>query len=73
MSQLDIDDAEWANPDNWYLDIFYFSRRDSRPFVPKRGCDEMAGATVNFARPAGWLLLVGIIAFVGLMYWVTRK
>lgn len=48
-----IDDAEWADPDNRFLDSLYFIRRDSRPFVPKRGCDELLGATVNFARPAG--------------------
>lgn len=62
-----------ATSDNWFLDIFYVSRRDSRSFVPKRGCDEMAGATVNFARPAGLLLFVGIFAFLGLMYWLTRR
>ena len=73
MFQREIDDAEWANPDKWFLDIFYVSRRDSRSFVPKRGCDEMAGATVNFARPAGLLLFVGIFAFLGLMYWLTRR
>lgn len=74
MSQVEIDDAEWANPENWYLELFYFSRRDSRPFVPKPGDkDGLLGATVNFARPAGALFVVGIFAFVGLMFWLTRK
>ena len=72
MSQVEIDDAEWRNPDNWLLDIFYYSRKDSRPFVPKRGSSEMLGATINFARPAGVLLLVGILAFAALMWWLTR-
>lgn len=28
MSQLEIDDAEWAKPENWRGGMFYFSRRD---------------------------------------------
>ena len=39
QSRVSIEDAEWENPANWhggFLNL-YFSRRDSRPFVPKRG------------------------------------
>jgi uncharacterized membrane protein len=69
MSQVEIDDAEWENPANWHAG-FYFSRRDSRSFVPKRR--QAIGATVNFARPAGYLYLLGILGFVVLMYWLRR-
>lgn len=72
MSQVEIDDAEWANPDNWVFDVFYFSRRDSRSFVPKRGGNEMLGATINFARPAGVLLLCGFLGFPIFMWWLQR-
>lgn len=73
MSQRDIDDAEWADSDNWYLDIFYVSRRDSRAVVPRRGCDEMAGATVNLAHPAGLLGFVSIFTFAESIDWLTRR
>jgi uncharacterized membrane protein len=78
-SQVSIEDAEWENPANWHAGVLnlYFSRRDSRPFVPKRGT-VVGGATINFARPAGWGLLVGIALFVALVFilnrtdWLTR-
>lgn len=72
MSQVEIDDAEWQNPDNWYLEFLYFSRRDSRPFVPKRGGSELLGATPNFAHPAGVSLLAGMLAFAVLLCWLNR-
>ena len=50
MRQTEIDDAELRNPANWRAG-FYFSRNDSRSFVPKR--KSKAGATISFARPAG--------------------
>ncbi len=72
MSQVEIDDAEWRNDENWHLEFFYFSRRDSRPFVPKRGGSELLGATINFAHPAGVLLLAGFFGFAGLLWWLNR-
>ena len=71
MTQVEIDDAQWVRPDNWYLGGLYFSRRDSRPFVPKRHCQD-AGATINFARPTGVGFLVGILIFVVLLLVLTR-
>ena len=73
MSQVEIENVEWENAENWYLGVFYFSRRDTRPFVPKRGSSEMLGATINFARPGGVLLLLGVIGFVALLWWLDRK
>lgn len=68
MRQTQIDDAEWENPANWHAG-FYFSRRDSRSFVPKRNPN--FGATINFARPAGYGYLFGILAFVALVFWLN--
>ena len=68
-SQVKTEDAEWANPKNWHggpLNL-YFSKRDTRPFVPKRGT-VVGGATINFARPAGVAFLVGVLLFVILMF-----
>ena len=67
------DDAEWSNPANWHggpLGL-YFSRRDSRPFVPKRG-SQMGGATINFAHKTGIFMLIGILGFMVLMFVLTR-
>jgi uncharacterized membrane protein len=70
MRQTEIDDVEWANPANWRAG-FYFSRRDSRSFVPKR--NSTLGATINFARPAGYCYLLGLLGFVALIFWLNRK
>ena len=51
--------AGWLN--------LYFSRRDKRSFVPKRGT-VVGGATVTFARAAGVVYLVGISLFGLLIY-----
>ena len=71
MSQLEIDDAEWTKPENWRGGIFYFSRRDSRPFVPKRR--SAMGITVNFAHPTGVLFVAGAIGFTGLLVYLARS
>ena len=71
MSQIEIDDAEWEKPENWRAGIFYFSRRDSRPFVPKRRSN--MGITVNFARATGVLFLVGALGFAALLIYLSRS
>ena len=71
MSQVDVDDQEWSNPDNWRGGLFYFSPRDSRPFVPKR--KSSMGITINFAHRAGVLFLVGAISFAALMVYLARR
>ena len=65
MEQRDIDEAEWKNPDNWTgpgLFSFYFSKRDSRTWVPKSL--PWMGWTLNLGKPEGarWMifLLVGV-------------
>jgi hypothetical protein len=55
LSQKEIDEREWNDPQNWHW-IFYFSRKDSRTFVPKR---RGFGSTFNFARRGTlWIMLV---------------
>ena len=53
------DQAEWENPDNWTL--IYFSKRDSRPWVPKR--TPAYGWTINFGHPKGarWIYYLMLI------------
>lgn len=62
MDQQKINQAEWANPDNWsgpkWLSV-YFSKRDSRVWVPKQWT--ALGWTVNLGRPAGVAWLVAVI------------
>jgi uncharacterized membrane protein len=47
------DDAKWR------LGIFYYNPSDPSLFVEKR---TGVGYTINFAKPAGWAFLMGIIA-----------
>jgi uncharacterized membrane protein len=66
------DEAEWQNPDNWHggpLNV-YFSRRDSRAFVPKR--NPAFGVTINFAHAPGIIFLLCIAGFVVLIEVLTR-
>ena len=70
MRQTEIDDAEWNNPGNWHWG-FYFSRRDSRSFVEKK--NPSMGATINFARPAGYGFILGVLGFVVLVFWLNRS
>lgn len=72
MNQNDINQTEWNNPDNWSGPgwvSFYFSKRDSRTWVPKS--IPWMGWTLNLGKPAGayWLLafLVAIPAIIVLL------
>lgn len=49
------DDAKWV------LGMFYFNPSDPSTFVEKR---TGIGYTINFARPGGWILLIGVLVFV---------
>jgi uncharacterized membrane protein len=57
LTQDEINDRELNNPANWHL-TFYFSREDSRIFVPRR---IGYGQTVNFARKGTYLFLLGVM------------
>ena len=73
VTQQEINQAEWENPDNWTgpkgLSI-YFSKRDSRCFVPKQ--IKELGPTMNLGKASGfaWLLfgtlfLIAIAFIIG--------
>ena len=67
MTQREIDDAEWRNAANWHGGFLgvYYSKRDSRSFVPKR--NPIMGVTINFARPGGIAFMTGILGFAAMM------
>jgi uncharacterized membrane protein len=61
-TEREINEAEWHDPRNWHggwLGL-YRSARDTRTFVPKR--QPWMGVTVNFARPAGLMVVLLILA-----------
>ena len=75
MTQEEINQAEWENPDNWTgpkgLRI-YFSKKDSRCFVLKQV--KGLGPTMNLGKTSGfhWLffgtLFLVAIAFIAGKY-----
>lgn len=69
MSQQAINEREWRDPANWSAPRwlgFYFSKRDSRAWVPK--AVPAFGWTPNLAHPRGaasLLLIMLAIALIG--------
>jgi uncharacterized membrane protein len=63
MTQDEINKAEWESPDNWTLGSkwlrVYFSRKDSRTFVPKQ--TPWMGCTLNLGKSAGVAWLIGFL------------
>lgn len=61
MDQASINEQEWANPENWSDDAvcLYFSKRDSRVWVPKR--ERELGWTFNLAHGRGALAFVSVM------------
>jgi uncharacterized membrane protein len=63
MNQKEINEAEWKNRDNWSGSLwasFYFSKKDSRTWVPKS--IPWMGWTLNLGKPAGACWLVFFLA-----------
>ena len=58
IDQKQINLTEWQNPDNW-SGGFYFSKKDSRTWVPKS--IPWMGWTLNIGRTAGALWLRGFL------------
>ena len=58
MNQEAINQAEWRSPENWSCG-FYFSKRDSRIWVPKPS--PWMGWTLNIGTRGGALWLLGFI------------
>ena len=69
MNQSDINQGEWENPDNWSdgskLFCVYFSKKDTRTWVPKR--IPWLGSTINLAKAGGALWLIGILIGIPLL------
>ena len=53
LNLMSRDPGNWRGP-------FYFNRKDPRLSVPK--LDPALGWTLNFAHPATYLVIIGIIA-----------
>ena len=62
MTRDEVNRAEWENPANWSDTVagVYFSKRDTRVWVPKRV--PAWGWTINLGHPAGAWWLVGLLA-----------
>ncbi len=60
MTQDDINQAEWQNPENWSL-CCYHSQRDSRMLVPKRWG---FGWTINLRKKTGARIFVALLLLV---------
>ena len=68
MNEDDINSAEWRNPENWSKPRWvglYFSKRDTRAWVPKPY--PILGWTVNLANPRGVFWAIGIVLAVVLV------
>lgn len=65
MDQKEINQAEWDNPENWSVG-FYFSKKDTRTWVPKS--IPWMGWTLNLATSAGAIWMIGLL--VGLPFFV---
>ena len=61
MDQKEINEAEWSNHDNWSVGL-YFSKKDSRTWVPKSV--PWMGWTLNLGRRAGAMWMLGF--FIGI-------
>jgi len=58
MDQNEINKAEWENPENWSVGL-YFSKQDSRTWVPKS--IPWMGWTLNLGRRAGACWMLGFL------------
>ncbi len=59
MTQDEINRKEWENPDNWSGPGFYFSKKDSRVWVPKS--IPWMGWTINIGQAAGAYFLLATV------------
>jgi uncharacterized membrane protein len=68
MNQKAINETEWKNASNWtgpeWLSV-YFSKRDSRVWVPKQ--IPALGWTLNLGKPAGVFWLTGFVVGLPLL------
>jgi uncharacterized membrane protein len=74
VTQDEINQAEWENPDNWSgpkgLSI-YFSKKDSRCFVPKQ--IRALGPTMNLGKTSGFAwLLFGTLFLIAIAFVIGK-
>lgn len=62
-SQQEIDVEEWMNPANWKMLMFYYSKKDSRAWVPKQAMfgRKRSGGTPNLANRAARVYVLTIL------------
>ncbi|MBX9788604.1 MAG: hypothetical protein K2Y37_06785 [Pirellulales bacterium] len=66
-SQREINQAEWANPDNWsgtWPFNAYFSKRDSRIVVPGLWNSTLSPATINYGHRFGPAIQVSVLVAI---------
>ena len=78
MSQDEINEAEWRNPDNW-SGGYYFSKKDSRVWVPK----QLGGGWImNLGQKKGAAWMTGmfvaasiaiVLAIMVVLIWSLRN
>jgi uncharacterized membrane protein len=66
MTQENINESEWNNPDNWSGGL-YFSKKDNRVWVPKQ--IRSMGWTINLGQKKGaacmmWTFIGAIVLVV---------
>lgn len=73
MTQNEVNLNEWQNPENWSDSVLglYFSKRDTRVWVPKRY--PSMGWTLNLAHPGGAWWFVGLLAAPALIAAFMRR
>ena len=73
MTQEEVNRAEWENPANWSDSLvgIYFSKRDSRVWVPKRRPGP--GWTINMGHPRSVWWVVGLIAAPFALFGLLRR
>ena len=75
MTQDEINQREWENPNNGSDTLVgvYFSKQDSRTWVPKRAPG--LGWTLNLGHPSGAWWLIGLITVPPLLvrFWQRRR
>jgi uncharacterized membrane protein len=67
MDQNEINEAEWRDQANWSNARlgFYFSKNDTRTWVPKR--NRATGWTLNVARSQGVYWTLGLLVAVPIL------
>jgi uncharacterized membrane protein len=72
MDQKEINRTEWANPENWggprWMSV-YFSKKDSRTWVPKQL--RWMGWTLNLAKTSGVVQFLAILIGLCLVPLIT--